>query len=179
MSAVQATAVRNLFKRSDPRDQRWYFDAHELIADRADQLGIPVRRLAGIVAALSPNNAWDTPSGKTPNLDCAERFIRTGANVHVGTCMRKARAILAGADPADVLTGAKERSFADNLSAPADSDAVTCDRWVARAIGKRTERFTPKQYRETADMFRSTAAALSIRPHELQAAVWAVIRRES
>ena len=50
--------------------------------------------------------------------------------------------------------------------------------YVARAIGKSSESFTPRQYQETADLFRSIARTLGIRPHELQACVWAQIRRE-
>lgn len=176
--ATRSADLRDLFNRSDPRDRRWYFAAHELLAREAAELGIPTRRLAGMVAALSPNTPWDTPSGKTPNLDLAVKLARTGANVHVGACMRKARAILAGADPADVLSGPKERAFYSNLADPAASDAVTCDRWIARAIGKTREGFTPRQYEATAELFREMAAELSIRPHELQAAVWTQIRRE-
>jgi hypothetical protein len=171
--------VLALYRRSDPRDLRWYFSAHDVLAARADELGVTTRQLAGIVAALSPNNKWDTAGDAMPNLDCAVRFVSTGANVHVASCMGKARAILAGADPADVLQGPKERAFADNLSDPEGSMGVTCDRWMARAIGKRSRQFTAQQYAETADLFRDIARRLGIRPHELQACVWAQIRRES
>ena len=176
--ATARSRVLALYRRSDPRDLRWYFEQRDLLGARAGDLGIGTREFAGIVAALSPSKSWDTGSGATPNLDCAVRFVSTGANVHTGDCMRKARAILAGADPADVLHGPKERAFADNLADPEGSMEVTCDRWMARAIGKRSESFTPRQYQETADLFRSIARTLGIRPHELQACVWAQIRRE-
>jgi hypothetical protein len=167
-----------IYRRNVSRDTDagWYVEANRQLAERAQALGIDADRFAGIVAATSPQNAWDTASGKTPNLDCAERFVAKGANVHTGVQMSKCRAILAGADPVDVLTGPKERAF--YLSRPGATNAVTVDRWMVRAVNH-TGSLTAKAYESIANATRDAAARVGVSPDALQAAVWAQVRREA
>lgn len=172
MSSLQSIYSQNATRAADAR---WYHDARREISERALMLGVDVDTLAGITAAVSPQNAWDTATGKRPNLDSASRFVATGANVHTAPQMRKAREILAGAAPLSVLRGPKERAFFQNLSRPGRTDAVTVDRWAARAVGANPESFN---YARVADEYRDAARAIGIRPDALQAAVWAEVRRQ-
>lgn len=161
-------------------DARWYHGANAELAERALALNVDVDTFAGIVAALSPQTAWDNARHgrphERPNLDIAERFVATGANVHTSHQVAKARAILDGADPLDTLRGPKERAFYLNLSRPGATDAVTVDRWAARAVGA-PERLTARTYERVADTYRRAAKRIGISPDALQAAVWAEVRR--
>lgn len=159
-------------------DSQWYFTARDEIEERAAALNIDPDVFTGIVAALSPQNAWDTPSGKRPNLDAASTFIATGRNVHTRTQMLKAIAIRDGSAPLDALRGPKERSFFLNLSRPGATDAVTVDRWAARAAGAKVN-LTPRSYERVADQYRRAAKRLKLSPDALQAAVWAQVRRQA
>jgi hypothetical protein len=184
MPAVQPTAdrpatrpdLRDLFHRSDPRDQRWYFDAHEQLVADAAELGVSLDTFAGIVAALSPRQSWDTANGRTPNRTAARQLVRTRTAPCFGECVRQALEILDGAEPLEALTGEKRRAFYSNLVDPETSSAVTLDSWMARALGHPRDSFTPKQYARFAAVVTAAAESLDIRPHELQAAVWAMAR---
>jgi hypothetical protein len=160
------------------QDVLWYETAHQQVAALAGEYGIDVTRCCGIVAALSVQQAWDTANGRYPNLDRARELLATGDAKTFKDPVRKARAILAGADPLDVLSGNKVRSFYRNLAAPGQTDAVTLDRWMARAVGVPQSRLASlKTYERIADAFRAAAAQLHISPDALQASVWTVVRR--
>ncbi|MGZ6570447.1 MAG: DUF7178 family protein [Solirubrobacteraceae bacterium] len=49
-------------------DSQWYYSAHEQIAAAAAELGMDTDTFAGIVAALSPRQAWDTSTGSAPTF---------------------------------------------------------------------------------------------------------------
>jgi hypothetical protein len=160
-------------------DAQWYFTANAQLRERARRVACPLETYAGIVAAFSPLNAWDTVSGRTPNMDDADKFLANPRRrVHFNNQMRKARAIRRGANPLDVLTGPKERAFYLNLTRPGATDAVTVDRWMIRAAGI-VGSLTAKRYRDTAQLIRDCAEAVGLTPDAFQAAIWAQIRRES
>lgn len=161
-------------------DARWYHDARELAADRAAAALVPLDTYLAVVAAVSPQTQWDTRNGY-PNLDAADRAIsahRFGTPPRMlGASWQRARRILDGEDPADVLGTRKIRNFYENLRAPGATDRVTIDRWAARAAGVKIPN-TQKQYDTAADAYRAAASDLSIPPDALQAAVWAHVRRQ-
>lgn len=92
----------------------WYARANLIARNLARQYGIDVHTVAGVIAALSPNNRWDR------NVADAESLIR----VHVagdevdavrvctfGKNKAKAIRILGGEDPRTVLGGRKVQAF--------------------------------------------------------------------
>jgi hypothetical protein len=94
----------------------WYSDALKFCSNVAQATGLPVSTVAGVTAALSPNNRWERNQ-----LD-AERLCRAfvagtlsdAAALKVSTFhgnKQKALAILDGAQPLDALGGLKVRAF--------------------------------------------------------------------
>ncbi|MGZ6665606.1 MAG: DUF7178 family protein [Solirubrobacteraceae bacterium] len=71
-------------------DSQWYYSAHEQIAAAAAELGMDTDTFAGIVAALSPRQAWDTSTGRAPNLDAARALVTTGSAPTFKSCVAKA-----------------------------------------------------------------------------------------
>lgn len=95
---------------------QWYADALAFCTDVAQTTGLSISTIAGVVAALSPNNKW------ARNQQDAEQICRAfsagtiddaaaikAATFHANK--RKALQILAGDQPLDVLGGLKVRAF--------------------------------------------------------------------
>lgn len=189
--------VLNVYRRAGDEahtyGDEWYQTAHTFGVGLAERYDLTVRNAIGVIAALSPSCGWER------NLMLADMMVRTGDCTHMyGNAIEKARSILDGADPLDILGGDKVRSFFDNILNPVDSLAVTIDRHafdaaVARigndksrkvlAHGGRMipdvqgERVTGV-YRTLADAYRSAARIVGGRPHEVQAVVWCQWRME-
>jgi hypothetical protein len=96
--------------------------------------------------------------------------------------MGKALEIYDGADWRRVLKGPKERSFADNISNPKRSQAVTVDRHAVKvALGSIADRdkYGPEMiiqragvYETISQAYRDAAKELGMLPLELQAITW-------
>jgi hypothetical protein len=149
------------------RGQVWYRVAHDLATMVGDG---DTRKGAGIIAALSPRMQWER------NVKLA---IDAGnGNVHgaMGASLRKAEAILNGADPADVLPmSAKTGNFYLNILDPSDPSAVTVDVWAYRvATGdvKAAGPKSPKDYAECAEAYRIVAAEYGEPANVTQAGTW-------
>jgi hypothetical protein len=161
----------------------WYVVAHEHARELSAVAGQDDggRIGAGILAALSPQTGW------TQNVAIAYGLARDpGAPVAQTQLFEdRARAILFGdGDPYFVLGGRKVRSFFGNISAPLRSGPVTVDRhavaaavgWASPSHAKLLER--PGAYQLVASAYRAVARRHGMRPHEVQAIVWLVWRRE-
>jgi len=154
----------------------WYRNAQR----EGRAIGPTLHRGVGVIAALSPMQAWDT------NIILAQQLAETHrAGLPMPTSgygfkrnTAKAWAILEGAKPLAVLSGPKVRSFYRNLlGCP---NAVTVDRWAVRiALGDPDhDGAVPSgEYDAMADAFRRVAASLGISARDLQAATWTYFRR--
>ena len=122
--------------------ENWYPNAHEFARMLTNISSTPIShyQACGIVAALSPNTKWSR------NQTLAVDLVETGDCMHLsGDCIRKARAILEGADWFDVLGGRKVRSFAANVWRPWTHGATTNDRHIVdAALGRKTDDATRK-----------------------------------
>jgi hypothetical protein len=149
------------------RGAAWYPEAHEmaLIVGHGD-----IRKGAGVIAALSPRMFWER------NVKLA---IDAGnGNVHgaMGSSLRKAQAILDGADPADILPMDKKTGqFFQNILDPANPVPVTIDVWAYRvatgdaaATGPRNAR----DYAECAAAYGIVADEHGETPNRTQAGTW-------
>jgi hypothetical protein len=166
---------------STPSDLARGLDWYRKARAEGRALGRTVAQGVGVIAALSPMQAWDT------NIDLAyrlaahhaagKRMPKGGYGFKLNT--RKAWRILDGEKPLAVLGGDKVRSFYRNMMGCTDS--VTVDRWAVRiALGDPSHSGTvpPGEYAPMADAFRRVAARLGITARDLQAATWIWIRRE-
>jgi hypothetical protein len=102
----------------------WYPEAHKL----AVKFGHGDARMgAGLIAALSPQKAWDI------NVKLAERASNGDFSGHVTDALNKARRIMAGEHPAVVLPRNKKTwFFFHNVWLPDDLAGVTVDRHAYR-----------------------------------------------
>jgi hypothetical protein len=161
------------------RGRNWYPVAHDLARMLADG---DVVRGAGVIAALSPQKEWQL------NVRMAKAALAGQPVGHLADALRKVAAIMAGADPLDVLPVAlKTGNFYRNILDPADPDPVTIDRHahdVAAGVpyqgvgGKDTYGSrglsNVTRYALLAHCYREAAMRLGILPSVLQATTWLV-----
>jgi hypothetical protein len=167
----------------------WYDRAQQVarrIAETNDE--ICFRAVAGVIAALSPNNRWER------NVTDAEALIKVFT--HGGDCdalkvstfgknKAKAIAILKGADPLDVLGGNKVRAFYQCILG---YDAVCVDGhaysiWLGQRIPtSKTPSISDKLYVKIAEDYRlatsliNTITGDSYLPYQIQAITWVAWR---
>lgn len=152
---------------------RWYRDAHLRAKRISEVLKIPLYKVVGVIASLSPRNRWDR------NMKDAVALIRKGKRAKVATFnanKRKALLILEASNEKQVrilLKGRKVTSFYENILHPYKNDTVTVDVWAFRSLGLEP---LNKNYSVVEDVYKSTAKELGIRNHELQAIIWSVVR---
>lgn len=154
--------------------RNWYHAAHNEINGLARYHGLTTEVSCGIVAALSPRMPWNV------NIIEADRVIKGLGSRALGDSIVKARRIIGGESPDNVLGGRKVRSFYRNLFDPRDDYHVTVDIWAARAwYGDLNfnKGITPKQYDIIAADYRALAAVYGIIPSEIQAVIWELARR--
>lgn len=179
---------------------RWYLlDAYErsTIAERqaglewypravhgckvwAQQFGIEPATVASVIAALSPQCEW------TANLRCALTLLQgeplNPGNGALNVNIRKGMRILqdrATLPDAYFDYAPKVCAFARNLQG--DSESVTIDAHAAQAaLEDVTHNFNGRAgvYEVFADVYRSAAHTLGLRPCDFQAIVWHVWKRE-
>jgi hypothetical protein len=154
----------------------WYPVAHDL----ADILGDgDTRKGAGVIAALSPQVAWER------NCDLARDACAGDVHGHNGQNLGKVRAILDGADPADVLPADRKTGhFYRNIVDPTDPDPVTIDRHahdvaVGERYGSRDRGLgCASRYATLAHAYREAARRLGELPCTVQAVTWVSWRRQ-
>lgn len=168
---------------------KWYGKAHEFARALSLIHNIPLIQVCGIIAALSPQQAWDS------NLKQAKQFLNnrtaTGATA---ARIEKCFSILDTQDETEILEilskGAKflkTRKFFINIYAPERTNDVTIDRHAiaamqqnnnnVAAMDEQSRQLTPKQYLFAESCYISAANKLNITPCQLQGIVWIVYRR--
>ncbi len=138
------------------RGRAWYTTAHELALMLADG---NAAKGAGVIAALSANKSW------ADNKRLAADAIAGNPHGTFADALRKAAAIMAGADPAMVLPmDRKTGHFYRCIVNPADPDAVVIDRHahdiaVGEVYGNRNRGLScPARYAVLAHCYREVPA---------------------
>lgn len=157
----------------------WYLDAHNVSRTLADSYGLPVAAVAGIIAALSPMNGWENNKRKAAQLLAQGNGDGCGLRKNVA----KAEAILAGADPLDILGGDKVRAFFATILDPfGDIDPVIDRHAFDIAVGERTDEKRrgilgrKGVYGEFANVYREAAKVAGIGAAQMQAVTWVAWR---
>ena len=177
--------LRDIYKQSSKatrtKGSAWYIQANEICVKLAYKFNVPVTKVVGVMAALSPNNKWER------NIFDTESFLRFGMNAKVCTYNAnkdKARRIMELPDlhvPAaveSILNGPKITAFFVNIHKPTANGRVTMDRWAYRAVGL-TDSPKIKDKREAIKAYEEVADDLGIPRHVLQAVVWEQVRGAS
>lgn len=179
--------ITMLFRKATPAEIaegiQWYRDAHEIAEALGAKNGITVERAAGIIAALSPMNAWGS------NVNLAARFMAAGGLTegYLKNGLKKADRILHGEQILQVLTSLKIRNFYLGIASEGIL-GVCLDRhsWSV-ACGHRFGNFmptlTPKRYAAGVEAYTRAARILSkeydeeFTPAQVQAITWKLYRR--
>lgn len=166
----------------------WYDEAHSLAQTLAEKHGVSVGTVAGIIAALSPMTSWGA------NKKLATKFLEAGGldAGYLGIGLRKARAILEGADPETILMGVrgqKTAAFYAGILTCGITDRVCIDRhaYDLAVNTKHTDSSRPnlagKRYNEIADKYQRAARILSkeygpVSAAQVQAVTWVTWRQK-
>jgi hypothetical protein len=159
----------------------WYRDAN-CEADRLSQeKGILIEQSAGIIAAMSPGLRWDR------NVEAAERIIQSrsldGLGIRWYDGVRKAKRILRGHSPCEVLKGNKVKAFYHCICHPQNETSVCCDGhaysiWAGRRITlDDVPPMNNRLYHRIASDYVIVSRDLSVSPCQLQAITWCTHRR--
>ncbi len=153
----------------------WYHDAYMVAFKLSYEYQIPMTKVVGIMAALSPNNKW-----QRNKIDTAKFLSRPYVDTKVCTFMgqrEKAYAIYhSNGDALEIeciLNGIKTCNFFNNILFFDKCDRVTVDMWAFRSC--KVEEKT-KNIPLVTRAYQEIAQELNIQPHQLQAVVWGVIR---
>ena len=183
MTRLSVRIVRLLDSTCTESDRyvgRDYWNGMQRFAFRlAVKYGRRLDVVAGVISALSPNNLWTTNARAAALVLAGERV---GISAY-GRDVRKAVAILEGAEPEEVIVGPKTRAFYRLIRDGGNGVDVCVDGHIANLVRSRrglrlnAVALSPAEYREMADGFRSAAAMLEARgdfwqPCQIQAALW-------
>jgi hypothetical protein len=153
----------------------WYRNANALATMLADG---DTRRGAGVIAALSPQKAWQH------NVKLADDALRGEIHGHVRNALEKTERIMMGEDPLAVLpTDSKTWNFFRAIADPEDAEAVVIDRHAHDvAVGERYGELRDRglsnknRYATLALAYRLAAQRLGELPSVVQAVTWTVWR---
>lgn len=164
----------------------WYNMTAGAGSEFAEAYGVSIEIAVGIIAALSPNNSWDTNIKDTNTVLNATKNGLSANDIKVSTYDRnkdKAMRIARGEEPLDVLSGEKVVSFYTNILAAhygtLDKE-VTVDMWALRAacgvFDARKVAISDGVYTRAREAYQILAKELGLVAKQLQAIVWVVIR---
>jgi hypothetical protein len=148
---------------------RWYPDALAACETIAQSYSLPVDTVAGVIAALSPNNKWQRNIIDADNI-C--RLYTLGGYDDAAQCKvstfngnkQKALQILSGIAPLEALGGLKVRAF---YSCILGDDSVCVDGhafaiWKGERIPTtKTPKISPKLYAAIASDYRNAASTIN------------------
>lgn len=160
----------------------WYARARNVVEVTAQSVRDPgpvfqdpylVERVAGALAALSPQVGWREQLKY--HVPWIVATLKGDASVKVGPGLRanaeKARRILGGEHPNEVLGGLKVRAFYDAIMG--DTFAVVVDRHAAAvALGAVPDSIGDRLYREVAIAYTAASVSVGMSPRDLQAITW-------
>jgi len=177
--------VNNILKvytqTSDEDRYDWYMVANSWCRDVASQYDLPVEKVCGVVAALSPVKTWEQ------NLVVAEQLLSTGEAGHIKQFVDKAKRILSEAQTTDdilkILNGNKIKNFYLSILNPHYEHTVVIDRHaLSVALGywvsdEDYRGITNIQYTFFLNCYRLAALKKNIKPNIMQSSTWVVWRR--
>lgn len=173
------TCVDNILEifdiEGDVETNNWYLEANRFAGSLSAEFNVPMLKVCGIIAALSPLKNWDE------NKRIAESFLRTGNGYHTKTFIGKAERIYDGSgdqvEIAEILHGNKITSFFLNIAFPLNASIVTIDRHAQDILlGKICEEdkrnMTTKQYAFFVNCYTIAANLRAVTPSTMQAITW-------
>lgn len=164
----------------------WYFEAHTFASKIAQKHSLPLFKVVGIIAALSPQKNWQDNKRLTSEFLYGKRHSQTKQQLN------KAENILYQADKEEQVfsiltnTGLKTSYFYNNIMFPFIDSGITIDRHALGACinsFKNIQNFiggiklTKKQYDFFANCYTEIAKDKNILPLQAQSTIWQTYRR--
>lgn len=159
------------------RGEFWYSQARLSCISLAVKYNLCSEKVISVVSHLSPRVRWEQ------NLKDAELVIQS---FNLGKPIESIRAraykrnvakayqVLMGSSPA---FGQKTQSFYNCIADPKSND-VCIDVWAARAVGYKSARIKPADYKEIQKQYWRASDKLGLQPCSLQATIWLDIREK-
>jgi len=162
----------------------FYDEANQFASVLSKNYNLPVLNVAGIIAALSPQQAWDV------NKKQAVQYLKTNkATGATGERLRKCDKIRDAKTTDEILAilgGEKTKNFFLNIAG--DYSAVCIDRHALAcaifppseicAISDTLRKTTVKQYNFFATCYKLAAEKVGEQPSVFQAIVWNAVREK-
>lgn len=175
--------ILRVWLRCDEEDRfDWYLDARNKAQEIANESGLPLIVVVGVIAALSPKLTWRR------NLIEARAMCLNRNCKQMGLFKRKALDIIYStgtqSEIESILRGNKITAFFRNIMFPGNQESVTVDRHAIRiALGKD---FTDDElialgdnaYQFIQESYKYTAEKIGVSPLLLQSATWVRYRKE-
>jgi len=188
--------VRNILKLYRQATQEdtvngveWYARAERMAKAIAQDAGLPLPTVIGVMAALSPNNRWErncrdaaTMCQAWQNGESMDSFKVSCYN----TMKQKAWAILdlGLTDDEDILShlnGQKIRSFYSNIrgldEVTIDGHALNIARGKREGLTSDKTNMGKREYRSLQEAYVRAAKRVGVKPHVLQAITWTTWKR--
>lgn len=162
--------------------KNWYWEAHNICQDIADEFNIPIDVVCGVMAAMSPQKSWNE------NIKLCKRYCENSKDFkgHVRGVISKAHIIsMYSTSYKDrkafierMLKGDKIVNFFNNILNPYDRSWVTIDRHhIQICTGLKIETVTYKQYDFLKEETIKFAKTVNLIPCELQSILWIHFRK--
>lgn len=167
------------------KGKTWYSRVHTCCQKIADIYEVSVFQVAGITARLSPNLHWKRNLRATVSiLEHREKVEGYPKNVEIAREIENGRFGTSFLEVKDAfgLGAPKISAFYCNIALPKDTEHVTVDRWMLRAVysikkqppNDRVVRFS--EYAKIQRAVKILAQEKKLIPNQVQAVVWEVIR---
>lgn len=152
----------------------WYWEANRL-AKALTCTGHPLKVTSSVIAVISPQLKWER------NVKAAENLLLTGEKGSIpvlGPNVAKAKRILLGENPEDVVRGNKVYAFWKLIQNPRKDNVVIDSHAFNIATGMlRNDKQTKHLervgvYELVATAYRAAAEEKEIKPHAMQAVTW-------
>ncbi len=188
--------VRNILKLYRQATQEdtingveWYARAERMANAIAQDAGLPLPTVIGVMAALSPNNRWERNCRDAATM-CQAWQNGEGMDSFKVSCYNtmkaKAWAILdlGLTDDEDILShlnGQKIRSFYSNIrgldEVTIDGHALNIARGKREGLTSDKTNMGKREYRELQAAYVRAAKRVKVKPHVLQAITWTTWKR--
>lgn len=195
------TAILGTFFMASPVEMQegkmWYQNANDICRKLGDKFDLPTAIVAGVIAALSPQNPWERNVVDAENIITAYKVGGMGAaqGIKVGTFGANKRKALAILELGDVFTAVEILAILNGLKVKAfwwciqgDRKAVCVDGhaysiWLGERVSiSDTPKITPKLYQRIAEDYSDATGKINeimgtdYSPAQVQAITWVVHR---
>lgn len=174
--------INRILERSNLRAREdglnWYKILNRYCRDLSEKYNSPIWKTCAIMSVLSPRTSFNN------NVHDLEKMLKYGSKAKLKSPLfrDKALRVMNCENYTEVKnlfnekTGRKTLSFWENLMLV--GNRVTIDVHMIRHLGIKGS-LTDKKYREAEKSIQDYSKKVGLKPYELQAVLWCIVRKES